>query len=239
MNTEFSQIGGMEVEIVRKAIKNLHIGCYPPEGRVRIAAPFGVSDDAIRVAVLTRMQWIKRKQSQFLKQERQPERRFISGETHHLFGRSLRLDVQRWDKKVHRILRQGSNRLIMKVPGDSTPEQMRRWMDAWLKARLRTYAAPRISYWADRLERHPEKWGIRPMKTKWGSCNPDKRIVWLNSELAKKPKCMVDYVVLHEMAHLVSPTHDSCFKEILDREMPRWKENRGELNALPLRAWVR
>lgn len=239
MNTEFSQIGGIEIEIVRKAIKNLHIGCYPPEGRVRVAAPLGVSDDAIRVAILTKMQWIKRKQSQFRKQERQAERRFISGETHHLFGRSLRLEVQKWDKKVHRIGRQGNDRLIMQVPADSTTEHMRRWMDAWLKARLRTYAAPRILCWADRLERHPEKWGIRPMKTKWGSCNPDKRIVWLNSELAKKPERMIDYVVLHEMAHLVSPTHDSRFTDILDREMPRWKEIRNELNALPLPAWVR
>jgi predicted metal-dependent hydrolase len=239
MNTETSEIGGIEIEIVRKAIKNLHIGCYPPEGRVRVAAPFGVSDDAIRVAILTKMQWIKRKQSQFRKQERQAERGFISGETHHLFGRSLRLEVQKWDKKVHRIGRQGNDRLIMQVPADSTTEHMRRWMDAWLKARLRTYAAPRILFWAGRLERHPEKWGIRPMKTKWGSCNPDKRIVWLNSELAKKPEPTIDYVVLHEMAHLVSPTHDSRFTGILDREMPRWKEIRSELNALPLPAWVR
>jgi predicted metal-dependent hydrolase len=237
MNTETSEIGGIEIEIVRKSIKNLHIGCYPPEGRVRVAAPFGVSDDAIRVAILTKMQWIKRKQSQFRKQERQAERRFISGETHHLFGRSLRLEVQKWDKKVHRIGRQGSDRLIMQVPADSTTEHMRRWMNAWLKARLRTYAAPSILFWADRLERHPGKWGIRPMKTKWGSCNPDKRIVWLNSELAKKPERMIDYVVLHEMAHLVSPTHDSRFTDILDREMPRWKEIRSELNALPLPAW--
>lgn len=239
MNTETSEIGGIEIEIVRKAIKNLHIGCYPPEGRVRVAAPFGISDDAIRVAILTKMQWIKRKQSQFRKQERQAERRFISGETHHLFGRSLRLEVQKWDKKAHRIGRQGNDRLIMQVPADSTTEHMRRWMDAWLKVRLRTYAAPRILCWADRLERHPEKWGIRPMKTKWGSCNPDKRIVWLNSELAKKPEPMIDYVVLHEMAHLVSPRHDDCFTATLDREMPRWRETRNELNALPLPAWVR
>ncbi|PVA05442.1 M48 family metallopeptidase [Thalassorhabdomicrobium marinisediminis] len=237
MNTETSQIGGIEVEIVHKAIKNLHIGCYPPEGRVRIAAPHGVSDEAIRVAVLTRMQWIKRKQTQFRKQERQAERRFVSGETHHLFGRALRLDVQRWDKKVHRILRQGSDRLAMKVPGDGTTEQMRRWMDAWLKARLRTYSAPRISFWANRLDRHPEKWGIRPMKTKWGSCDPEKRIIWLNSELAKKPERMIDYVILHELAHLISPNHDKRFIKILDDNMPKWRSIRDELNQYPLPAW--
>ncbi|WP_127902573.1 M48 family metallopeptidase [Solirhodobacter olei] len=239
MNTESSQIGGIEVEIVRKAIKNLHIGCYPPEGRVRVAAPLGVSDDAIRIAVLTKMQWIKRKQSQFLRQERQTERRFVSGETHFLFGRSLRLDVQRWDKNIHRISPQGGDRLVMKVPNSSTAEQMQRRMDTWLKAKLRIYAAPRIIFWASRLERSPKKWGIRPMKTKWGSCNPDRGIVWLNAELAKKPERMIDYVVLHEMAHLVTPRHDRCFTDILDRELPRWREIRNELNTLPVPAWVR
>ena len=239
MNTEMSQIGGIEVEIVRKAIKNLHIGCYPPEGRVRVAAPLSVSGDAIRIAVLTKMQWILRKQSQFRKQERQTERRFISGETHFLFGRSLRLEVKEWDKKVHQISREGGDRLIMEIPCNTTTERMRRWMDVWLKASLRTYAAPRISFWADRLERRPEKWGIRPMKTKWGSCNPYKRIIWLNSELAKKPERMIDYVVLHEIAHFVSPQHDTRFTEILDQEMPRWREIRNELNSLPIPAWVR
>lgn len=239
MNTEISQIGGIEVEIVRKTIKNLHIGCYPPEGRVRVAVPYGVSDDAIRIAVLTRMHWIKRKQSQFLKQERQGERRFISGETHFLFGRSLRLDIQRWDKKIHRISQQGGDRLVMKVPKGSTANQMQRRMDLWLKVKLRAYAAPRVSFWSGRLERNPEKWGIRPMKTKWGSCNSNKKIIWLNTELAKKPERMIDYVILHEMAHLVSPKHDNFFTEILDRELPRWREIRNELNSLPLPAWVR
>ncbi|GHE02652.1 metal-dependent hydrolase [Defluviimonas sp. 20V17] len=238
MNTEISQIADVEVEIVRKTIKNLHIGCYPPEGRVRVAAPLGMTNEAIRIAVLTRMQWIKRKQSQFLKQERQAVRKFVSGETHFLFGRSLRLDVQRWDKKVHRIAQQGSDRLVIRVPRDSTPVQMRGWMDAWLKAKLRAYAAPRVSFWADRLKRSPHKWGIRPMKTKWGSCNSEKRIVWLNSELAKKPERMIDYVILHELAHLVSSRHDSSFTEVLDRELPRWRGIRNELNALPLPAWV-
>ena len=127
----------------------------------------------------------------------------------------------------------------MKIPCNTTTEQMRRWMDIWLKASLRTYAAPRISFWADRLERRPEKWGIRPMKTKWGSCNPGKKIIWLNSELAKKPERMIDYVVLHEMTHLVSPRHDTRFTKVLDREMPRWRAIRNELNSLPIPAWVR
>lgn len=238
MNTEISQIGGVDVEIVRRKIKNLHIGCYPPEGRVRVAAPDHVGAEAIRLAVLTRMPWIRRKQAQFANQDRQPPRRYISGETHFLFGRLLRLEVQYWDKKVHRIAQRGNDKLRLNVPVGSDPEQLRRWMDAWLKAELRKLATPRIECWSTRMGVRPQKWGIRPMKTKWGSCNPEKGIVWLNSELAKKPDRMIDYIIVHELAHLLSPRHDERFTAVLDREMPRWRQVRQDLNALPLSAWV-
>lgn len=238
MNTELHQIGGLDVEIVRKQIKNLHIGCYPPDGRVRVAAPTHVSEDAIRLAVLTRMPWISRKRAQFQGQERQSPRRFISGETHFLFGRPLRLDVVEWDKKVHRIARQGSERLMFQVPEASDQDEMRRWMANWLKSQLRKFAEPRMTSWAARIGVQPAKWGIRPMKTKWGSCNSTKSIVWLNTELAKKPEHMIEYVMAHELAHLVSPRHDEEFIAVLDRHVPRWRRIRQELNELPLPAWV-
>lgn len=238
MNTEGSQIGGIDVEIVRKKIKNLHIGCYPPDGRVRVAAPEHMGNDAIKLAVLTRMPWIRRKQAQFLGQDRQAPRRFISGETHFLFGRPLRLEVQEWEKNVHRISRQRSNHLLLRVPMGSQTAQLRRWMTAWLKAELRKVAEPRIQTLADRMGVRPAKWGIRAMKTKWGSCNAKRGVIWLNAELAKKPERMIDYVIVHELAHLVSPRHDSQFTAILDRELPRWREIRRELNQLPLSAWA-
>lgn len=237
MNTEFAQIGGIDVEIVRKKIKNLHIGCYPPKGRVRVAAPDHLNADAIRLSILTRMPWIKRKQAQFREQERQSPRCFVSGETHFLFGRSLRLEISEWEKGVHRIFCQGNDRLVMKVPKDSDAEQLRRWMDAWLKIKLRRLAESRMDILVERMNVSPSKWGIRPMKTKWGSCNPDKMIIWLNSELAKKPERMLNYVIVHELTHLISPRHDEHFTAILDREIPRWREIRRELNDLPLTAW--
>lgn len=237
MNTEMAQIGGIDVEIVRKPIKNLHIGCYPPEGRVRVAAPEHVSADAIRLAVLTRMAWITRKQATFRGQERQSPRRFVSGETHFLFGRPLRLEVLEWEKRVHRISCQGNDRLIIKVPEGSETEQLRRWMGNWLKNELRKMANPRLDAWAARIGVTPAKWGIRSMKTKWGSCNPGKRIIWLNSELAKKPQRMIDYVIIHELAHLVSPLHDDQFRAVVERALPRWRQVRKDLNDLPLSAW--
>lgn len=238
MNTEQTQIGGLDVEIVRKKIKNLHIGCYPPEGRVRVAVPDHVSAEAIRLAVLTRMPWIRRKQAQFIAQERQSPRRFVSGETHFLFGRPLRLEVLEWEKQVHRISRQGSQRLLLKVPFGSDQDQMGRWMATWLKTELRKLSEPRVVSWAERLGVQPAKWGIRPMKTKWGSCNSDKGIIWLNLELAKKPERTIDYVILHELAHLVSPRHDAQFTAVLDTHLPRWRNIRNELNAQPLAAWI-
>jgi predicted metal-dependent hydrolase len=238
MNIEVAEIGGVDVEIVRKNIKNLHIGCYPPAGRVRVAAPERVSGEAIRVAVLTRMSWIRRKQAQFLSQPRQPVRKYVSGETHFYFGRPLRLEVEEWDKQVHRIMRSGSDRLIFKVPSGAKTDQLERWMVSWMKNRLRDWALPRFDAWTARLGVRPDWWGIRPMKTKWGSCNADKGIIWLNSSLVKKPEGMIDYVILHELAHLISPRHDQRFTAVLDREMPRWRSVRKELNALPLEAWI-
>ena len=237
MSTEVAQIGGLPVEIVRKAIRNLHIGCYPPEGRVRVAAPKGMSEDAIRMAVLSRLPWIRRKQNQFQGQEREVPRQYVSGETHLLFGRSLRLQVETWPKKTHRVSRYGSDRLLLSVPAEHTPDQRRRWMDAWSKSELKKFVAPRVASWSERLAVEPKAWGIRVMRTKWGSCNPIKGIVWLNLELVKKPERMIDYVVLHELAHLVSRRHDDRFIEVLDREMPQWRQVRAELNALSIPVW--
>jgi predicted metal-dependent hydrolase len=237
VNTERAKIGGVDVEIVRKRIKNLHIGCYPPEGRVRVAAPEHVSGEAIRLAVLTRMPWIRRKQAQFIDQERQSPRRYISGETHFLFGRPFRLEVQEWDKKIHKIQQPTGDRLLFNVPAASGRERRHRWMQTWLKAELRKVAAPRISSWSKRMGVYPEKWGVRQMKTKWGSCNSSRRIIWLNVELAKKPEQMIDYVIVHELAHFISPRHDGRFQAILNREIPAWRQVQRELNALPLSAW--
>lgn len=237
VNTEHHIIGGTPVEVRWKAIKNLHVGVYPPDGQVRVAAPLSVSLDAVKLAVLTRMDWVRRKQARFLAQERQTQRQYVSGETHFVFGRPLRLDVIHWDKKVHRIELIGSDRLRYWVPADTTPAVRRRWLENWYKARLREHLAPRLEHWSSHLGVATETWGIRPMKTKWGSCNPDKKIVWLNLELAKKPVRAIEYVLLHELAHLISPRHDERFIKVLDDNMPKWRGIRDELNQYPLAAW--
>jgi predicted metal-dependent hydrolase len=234
MNTELIEIAGLSVELVRKPIKNLHIGVYPPAGRVRVAAPPAISEDAVRVAVVTRLGWIKKKQREFEGQARQPERRFVSGETHFVFGKPFRLMVQPSRQYRCRIHPDASNRLTMTVQAGSTPDQKAHWMGMWYRSQLREKAAPRIAKWSHRLGVPMPRWGVRLMKTKWGSCNPEKGSIWLNLELAKKPLAALDYVILHELAHFVSPRHDELFVSLLDRNMPGWRQIRADLNALPL-----
>lgn len=234
MNTELIEIAGLSVELVRKPIKNLHIGVYPPAGRVRVAAPPAISEDAVRVAVVTRLGWIKKKQREFEGQARQPERRFVSGETHFVYGKPLRLLVQPNSGKRCAIQLDATDRLTMLVPAGASADQKAQWMATWHRSQLREKAAPRIAKWSDRLGVPLPRWGIRVMKTKWGSCNPTKGLVWLNLDLAKKPLAALDYVILHEMAHFVSPRHDGVFLNVLDRNMPGWRQIRADLNALPL-----
>lgn len=236
MSTELVNIAGMWVELVRKPIKNLHIGVYPPNGRIRVAAPPAISEDAIRVAIVTRLAWIKRKQRKFQEQARQTERRFVSGETHFVFGKPLRLTVQQTAAKACRIETTTSDRLLMKVPEGSTRDQKARWLAAWYRAQLRDRAAVRVSRWAEQLGVPMPRWGIKVMRTKWGSCNPETGLIWLNLDLAKKPLHALDYVILHEIAHFVSPRHDEVFMAVMDRNMPGWRQIRADLNALPLSA---
>ncbi|TBY18814.1 M48 family metallopeptidase [Rhizobium leguminosarum] len=237
MNTEHHTIGSLTVEVRWKSIKNLHVGVYPPDGRVRVAAPMAVSLDAIKLAVLTRMTWVRRQQAKFAAQERQSVRRYQSGETHFLWGRSLRLEVVEWDKAIYRVSEQRGDRLSFQIPRESSFEQRAAWMANWRRSQLRKLAAPKVTLWSDILGVTPEKWGIRDMRTKWGSCNSRKSIIWLNSELSKKPTPSLDYVILHELAHLISSKHDDRFLAVLNEHMPRWRSIRAELNALPLAAW--
>lgn len=226
------EIAGQKIQILRKGIKNLHVGVYPPEGRVRIAAPISISDEAIRVAVLIRLPWIKRQQRKFLNQNRQSRREYVSGETHYVFGRPLRLQVRNEGKVHHAEIAPG--RLFLRSPEGSTREQRETFLENWHRRALRKRAAPMIKKWCSTLGISEPSWGIRRMKTKWGSCNPIGSQVWINLELAKKSPKALEYVILHELAHFLTPRHDEPFMQVLDNMMPTWREVRRELNAMPL-----
>ncbi len=235
MNIDGHQItvGGIEVDIVRKPIKNLHLGVYPPNGRVRVAAPVGVNDEAVRLAVVTRMGWIKRQQAKFDTQPRQTERSFVSGESHFFFGQRYRLNIIEGGRagRVH-IRNSRTLDLHVKVGGDQATRE--RVFQGWYRHELKARAAPLLASWAESFGIGLPKWGIKRMKTKWGTCNIEAKRIWLNLELVKKPPQCLEYVIVHELAHFFERNHSDRFVALLDQKLPQWRLVRDELNSAPL-----
>ena len=231
MSTERARIAvrGIEVEVVRRDIKHLHLSVHPPEGRVRVAAPLRVDDDAVRLAVITRLAWIRRKREEFRRQDRQSRREFVTGESHWFEGRRYRLDVVEGTGRAQVRLRD-SAWMEMRVRTGADCAAREAALRGWYRARLRERIPEMVAKWEPRIGVAVAEWRIRRMKTRWGSCNPVARRIWLNLELAKKPVPCLEYVVLHEMAHLVERGHNDRFRRILDRAMPGWRVRLEELN---------
>jgi len=235
MNTERRQIvvGGLPVQIVRKAIKNLHLGVYPPNGRIRVAAPLAVSDHAVRLAVVGKLGWIRRQQARFADQPRQSRRELVSGETHYFLGRRYRLRVIEHRGPGRMVLRSRTTLELWVRPG-SDANARDQVLQRWYRDRLRELVPPLLAKWEPLLGVHAADWRIRKMKTKWGACSVDARRIWLNLELAKKPGRCLEYLVVHELVHLVERSHNDRFLLLMDRHLPLWRHHRDALNAAPL-----
>lgn len=223
----------MRVAVVRKAIKNLHLGVYPPDGRVRVAAPLRVSDAAVRVAVIGKLRWIRRQQAAFEHQERESERELVSGERHYFLGRRYRLEVVEAVGPARVVLRNQKTLALHMRPGWER-QQCEALLHRWYRERLRELVPPLIEKWQAALGVEAAGWGIKKMKTRWGSCNAASRRIWLNLELAKKPPECLEYLVVHELVHLLVRHHDDRFNALMDRHLPRWRLARRALNAAPL-----
>ncbi|MFP2898595.1 M48 family metallopeptidase [Corallococcus sp. 4LFB] len=226
-------VGSLRVAVVRKPIKNLHLGVYPPDGRVRVAAPLLVSDAAVRVAVISKLRWIKRQQAAFNGQARESEREMVSGESHYFLGWRYRLDVMETKGPGRIVVR---NRRILELHTRSGwgSRQRERLLHQWYREQLRELVPPLIEKWQVALGVEAAGWGIKKMKTRWGSCNAAARRIWLNLELAKKPPQCLEYLVVHELLHLLVRNHDDRFHALMDRHLPRWRLARRTLNAAPL-----
>jgi len=223
----------MSVEIVRKNIKNLHLAVYPPEGRVRVAVPLRLDDDAVRLAVISRLGWIRKQQQQFEAQERQPQREMVSGESHYFLGRRYRLSVVEHNGSAGVCL--PNNRTMeLRVRPEMDRAQREAVLQRWYRRELRERIPPLIVKWEPKLEVTVGVWGIKRMKTRWGTCNIEDQRIWLNLELAKKPASCLEYVLVHEMVHLLERHHNERFKALLDEHMPQWQLHREELNRAPL-----
>ena len=226
-------IRGIDVAVTFKDIKNLHIGVYPPVGRVRVAAPDRLDDEAIRLAVIQRLPWIKRQRKQLQTVQRQSERQMVSGETHHVWGIGHRLVVvERPGRRQVEV--RGSRRLTLSVPPGTDTKTCRRVLEDWYRAELRAHIPALIARWEPRIGKSVAHWQIKRMKTKWGSCNPDAARLWFNVELAKKHPLYLEYIVVHEMAHLIERTHGDRFTALMDDLLPDWRTRRDELNGAQL-----
>lgn len=221
------------MEVVRKNIKHLHLGVYPPEGRVRVAAPTYVDDDAVRLAVVARLGWIRRRQAEFRRQDRQAQRRLVSGESHYVDGRRYRLAVVEHDGPP--VVRLRNRRTMeLRVRPNTDRDAREAVLQRWYRRRIRERLPALLAVWEPRVGVEVAEVRIRRMKTRWGTCNAGARRIWLNLELAKKPASCLEYIVVHEMVHLIERRHNDRFRALMDGIMPRWRACRDELNQAPL-----
>lgn len=226
------QIGTLSVVVTHKPIKHLHLSVVPPHGSVRISAPEGMSSDHVRAYTIGKLGWIRRQQSTFAGQQRESPRLVLERESHHLWGQRLLLQIQ--EVQAAPRVEVQPRRLVLFVRPESSPKQRQSILAAWYREELRKEAVPLIETWQQRLQVDCHKLFIQAMKRQWGSCNPSTRNIRLNTQLAQKPKTCLDYIVLHELAHLRVPGHGEAFQALLDAHQPDWQERRALLNSLPL-----
>ncbi len=233
-NSACLTIAGIDVDVVYKQIKNLHIGVYPPMGRVRVAAPQRLDDDQVRLAVVNRLQWIKRQREQLQAADRQTIREIVTGESHYVWGNRLRLKVTERPGRAH--IEVDGDRLLLYTPEGTSAERRRDVLDCWYRQQLRRAVAPVIAKWETSFDVTVPEWSIRRMKTKWGSCNRESGHIWFNVELAKKHPDSLEYLAVHEMTHLLERGHGERFVKLMDKNMPDWRARRDALNDAPLAA---
>ena len=226
-------MGSIEVLVLRKPIKNLHLAVLPPDGRVRVSSPLRLTDEAIRTLIATRIPWIRKRQAALLAQARESEREYVSGESHYLFGRRYRLDLVVQDGPA-RVYLMNKSRLVLEARPNSTTERREQVFREWYRAALKPVAGELLEKWATKMGVRPDYWGIKRMKTRWGTCQQERARIWLNLELAKKPLRCIEYVVVHELLHLIERKHNERFIKLMTDHLPAWQSTREELNRFIL-----
>jgi predicted metal-dependent hydrolase len=232
--SEIIQLGELSVLMTRKDIKNVHLSVYPPDGRVTLVAPLATRLDVARAYAITRLGWIRQQQAKLKNQARETPRKFIERESHYLWGKRHLLSVAYRDAKPSVSL--DHKRITLTVRPGTGVQRRAEVIHDWHKSLLHEAVPPLIQKWESKLKVKVNGYFLQRMKTKWGSCNHRDEHIRLNTELVKKPRDLLEYVIVHEMAHLLEPTHSERFAAILDKHWPTWREARSELNDLPLSA---
>ena len=227
------ELGDITVDVVRKDIKNLHLRVFPPAGHVRISAPDRMSLNAIRIFVIAKLGWIKKQQARIRLQQHETPHEYLSGENHFVWGKRYLLAVSESNERPSVELAH-SNMLLRVRPG-TCKDKRQAVVEAWYREQLKQALPPLLTKWQPLLGVSVERFFVRRMKTRWGTCNTKVRTIRLNTELVKRPVECLEYVVVHELVHLLEPSHNSRFVALMDRFMPAWKFHRQELDRRPIR----
>jgi len=226
------EIGDIQVEVDLKNIKNVHLSVHPPLGKVRIAAPSRMDIDTIRMFAISKLSWIKRQQQKLLSQQRESKREYLNRESHYFLGKRYLLKVIEENIKPNILIQHDT--LVLKIrPGTST-EYKHFILQEWYREQLKELITMYIEKWEKVMNVKVDSFGVKRMKTRWGTCNSNKKKIWLNLELAKKPVQCLEYIVVHEMVHLLERKHNERFVTYMNKFLPQWRHLRDELNNLPV-----
>ncbi|MDO9288110.1 MAG: SprT family zinc-dependent metalloprotease [Thermodesulfovibrionales bacterium] len=227
------RLGNITVDVLQKDIRNIHLSVYPPTGRVRISAPTRFDLDTIRVFAISKLSWIKKQQTKLRNQEREAPREFLNRESHYFKGKRYLLKIIENDAVPRVELKHSKIKLYVRP--QTSKEKMKYILDEWYRSQLKASLPTLIEKWAKKMDVRVNEFGIKKMRTKWGTCNREAKRIWLNLELAKKPGECLEYIVVHEMVHLLERHHNDRFISLINEFMPKWRFYKGELNRRPLR----
>lgn len=226
-------LGGIPVDVIKKDIKNIHLSVHPPTGRVRIAAPLRMNLDTIRVFAISKLAWVKQQQQKLREQEREAPREYLERESHYFWGRRYLLKLVEHESAPRIEIRH--NKMYLYARAGLSEAKRQSVVEQWYRIQLKEAIPPLIEKWQELMAVQVAAFHVRRMRTKWGSCNPVRQSILLNLDLVKKPRECLEYLVVHELAHLIEPTHNARFVSLMDQFMPKWQFYRTELNRLPVR----
>lgn len=225
-------LGEITAEVIQKDIKNIHLSVYPPNGRVKIAAPLRMDLETIRIFAISKLGWIKRQQTKLRNQEREAPREYISRESHYFLGKRYLLKVVERNSKPSVVIKH--DKLILQIKPATNTEQRQDLLQEWYREQLKALVPNYISKWEKIMDVEVLEFGIKKMRTKWGTCNIEAKRIWINLELGKKPLECLEYIVVHEMVHLLERSHNARFIAFMDKFLPQWRSLKEELNRLPV-----
>lgn len=232
-SNSFLQLGTIATLVVRKPIKNLHLSVLPPDGWVRVTAPEHMKDEAIRTLIATRLPWIKRQQAKFAGQERETRREYINGESHHYLGKRYRLELV-YQNMAPCVYLKGNKKIVLRVRPGSHTEKRHEIMTEWYRGELHKICKELVTKWQNKIGVQTSFYGIKRMKTRWGTCNQKAGRVWFNLELAKKSFSSIEYVIAHELIHLIEKKHNDRFVFLMNKHLPKWRSEKEDLNRFIL-----